>query len=79
MTVCLSTEIINAFEAYIFSIFPITLIVPGKVVTTQQAIKVINTSEEYKFGIGELLSHSLNSYRIPPNSNALKFQLFMIL
>lgn len=61
-----------------FCIYSIILIVPGKIVTTQRAVNVINTSQEYKFGIGELLSHSLNSNRNPQNLNALNFQLFMI-
>lgn len=58
---------------------PIIFTVPGEVTATKQAVKIINTCQEYEFGVGEILSYSLNSYGIPQILNTLNFQLFMIL
>lgn len=44
----------HMFSLFFFSI---TLTDPGKVVITWQAVKVITTSQEYEFDIGELATH----------------------
>lgn len=72
-TAYLSIDIINAYEAQFFSIFfSKTLTIPGKVMTTQQAVTIMNTYQVCEFGVGEILSHSLNSYRI------LRIQMHLI-
>lgn len=68
----------NFLSSFFFFFFQL-LSVPSKAVIAWQAFKIINTSQEYAFGIGELLRHSFNSYRIPQNLNALNLRLFMIL
>lgn len=59
--------------------FSVIFTVPGKVMTTPQAVKIITTCQEYESDVGEILSSSLNLHRIPQNLEALNFQVFVFL